>query len=217
MNLETFFEKFELFADAPDAVAKMREMVLQLAVKGKLVDQDPTDEPAAFFLERILAARTELSANRRSGDVSVTPELDEDSIPFSAPLGWTWTSLGNVQIFTNGYAFKSEDYQSSGVGIIRMGELGANGEIDERNMKYVSDDIATSLPNTFRVEPGDLLTNFERLPAQPEGAYGGVCGHGMQSVSSRGDEGDPRVFEGTIPPSSRSFPLKQIQPISMPD
>ncbi len=40
MNLETFFEKFDLFADAPDAVAKMRELVLQLAVQGKLVAQD---------------------------------------------------------------------------------------------------------------------------------------------------------------------------------
>ena len=42
MKLETFFEKFDQFADAPDAVAKMRELVLELAVQGKLVAQDPT-------------------------------------------------------------------------------------------------------------------------------------------------------------------------------
>jgi type I restriction enzyme S subunit len=84
-------------------------------------------------------------------------ELDDESIPFTAPPGWTWTTLGRVQVFTNGYAFKSEDYQPTGVGIIRMGELGANGEIDETNMKYVSDEISQSLPDTFRVNPGDLL------------------------------------------------------------
>ena len=41
MKLETFFEKFDLFADAPNAVAKMRELVLQLAVQGKLCAADP--------------------------------------------------------------------------------------------------------------------------------------------------------------------------------
>jgi type I restriction enzyme S subunit len=65
--------------------------------------------------------------------------------------------LGEVQVFTNGFAFKSEDYQESGIGIVRMGELGSNGEIDESDMKYVSEQIAQSLPETFRVKPGDLL------------------------------------------------------------
>ena len=55
MTMETFFEKFDQFADAPNAVAKMRELVLQLAVQGKLVPQDPKDEPAEEFLERIAA------------------------------------------------------------------------------------------------------------------------------------------------------------------
>ena len=50
MKLETFFEKFEMFADAPNAVAKMRELVLTLAVQGKLVPQDPNDEPALALL-----------------------------------------------------------------------------------------------------------------------------------------------------------------------
>jgi len=53
MTLETFFEKFDLFADAPDAVAKMRELVLQLAVQGRLVERDPGDEPADKLLEQI--------------------------------------------------------------------------------------------------------------------------------------------------------------------
>jgi type I restriction enzyme S subunit len=157
MTLDTFFEKFDLFADAPDAVGKMRELVFQLAVQGRLVQQDRTEESATVLLKRIRAARAELPTNRRSIDETDTTELEEESTLSAAPSGWTWTSLGNVQVFTNGYAFKSEDYQSSGVGIIRMGELGANGEIDERNMKYVTNDIAQSLPETFRVRPGDLL------------------------------------------------------------
>ena len=50
MKLETFLEKFDLFADAPDAVSKMRQLVLQLAVTGRLATQDKRDEPASMIL-----------------------------------------------------------------------------------------------------------------------------------------------------------------------
>ena len=62
MKLETFFEKFDLFADAPNAVEKMRELVLELAVRGKLVVQKVTDEPASQLLKRVLAEKS-----RRAG------------------------------------------------------------------------------------------------------------------------------------------------------
>lgn len=52
MTLETFSKKFDQFADAPNAVAKMRELVLHLAVTGKLVPQDPNDEPAKDLIRR---------------------------------------------------------------------------------------------------------------------------------------------------------------------
>jgi type I restriction enzyme S subunit len=58
MKLETFFEKFDQFAEAPNAVAKMRELVLGLAVRGKLVEQDPSDEPASELLKQIYAAKS---------------------------------------------------------------------------------------------------------------------------------------------------------------
>ena len=64
MKLETFFEKFDQFADAPDAVAKMRELVLQLAVHGQAVAQDPNDEPAAQLIEAIEPNDSSRSASR---------------------------------------------------------------------------------------------------------------------------------------------------------
>jgi type I restriction enzyme, S subunit len=57
MKLETFFEKFGLFADVPGAVEKVRELVLQLAVQGKLVPQDPNYEAADKLIGRIRAMR----------------------------------------------------------------------------------------------------------------------------------------------------------------
>ena len=69
MRLETFFEKFDLFADAPDAVAKMRELVLRMATSGRIAEQDPSDRPASQLLQEIFAERDKLI---RSG-VTKTP------------------------------------------------------------------------------------------------------------------------------------------------
>ena len=61
MRLETFFEKFYQLTEAPNAVAKMRELILQLAVQGKLVPQDSKDEHAAFLVQRSVEVRKELT------------------------------------------------------------------------------------------------------------------------------------------------------------
>jgi type I restriction enzyme S subunit len=95
MKLETFFEKFDLFADAPNAVAKMRELVLQLAVRGQLAEQNPEDEPASQALAKITAA----NSSRRAAKVSNGEDASE--VPFAIPDSWKWVRFGDlVQIRT---------------------------------------------------------------------------------------------------------------------
>ena len=67
MNLETFFEKFDQFADAPDAVAKMRELVIHFAVVGKLVPSNPEEKPVGLKLSGAADSDLSLSANWRAG------------------------------------------------------------------------------------------------------------------------------------------------------
>jgi len=95
MKLETFFEKFDLFADAPDAVAKMRELVLELAVTGKLVAQDKRDDPASSLLESVEAERAKLVAARKIKTRPVSPVEPEEQ-PFEVPLTWAWARLSDV-------------------------------------------------------------------------------------------------------------------------
>lgn len=88
MKLETFFEKFEIFAGAPGAVGKMRELVLELAVQGRLVPQDSNDEPAEMLLQKI--ASTAKSRFRGTGDPN------DLSAPFDIPDSWCWVRLPQV-------------------------------------------------------------------------------------------------------------------------
>lgn len=60
MKPDVFFENFELLADAPNGIQKLREMILQLAVMGKLVEQGPNDEPASVLLQKIKAEKEKL-------------------------------------------------------------------------------------------------------------------------------------------------------------
>jgi type I restriction enzyme S subunit len=87
MKLETFFEKFDQFAEAPNAVAKMRELVLGLAVRGKLVEQDPSDEPASELLKQIYAAKSDRRFCAESGE---DPTASSDCHPFVIPNSWQW-------------------------------------------------------------------------------------------------------------------------------
>ena len=95
MKIETFFEKFDQFADAPDSVAKMRELVLELAVTGQLVIQDNREESALALLESADSERAKLVAARRIKSRSTAP-VEPDEQPFDLPSSWAWARLSDV-------------------------------------------------------------------------------------------------------------------------
>lgn len=99
MKLEMFFEKFEQFVNAPNAVVKLRELVLQLAVQGNLVPQDSNDEPASELLKKIASEKVRLVGEGKGKKAKPLPEVVKDEIPYSLPLGWEWTRLGVVTNF----------------------------------------------------------------------------------------------------------------------
>jgi type I restriction enzyme, S subunit len=93
VKLETFFEKFDEFADAPDAVAKMRELVLELAVKGKLTSALPEDGTVPSANEfREAASALANSLGLRPPQESV----EEAEPPYEVPSHWRWMTLGDI-------------------------------------------------------------------------------------------------------------------------
>jgi type I restriction enzyme, S subunit len=98
MKLETFFESFDQFVDAPGAVAKMRRFILDLAVRGKLVAQDAKDESAGELLKRIQAEKARLIKSGEIRKQEQLPRVADDAIPFPLPAGWAASQLGDVAV-----------------------------------------------------------------------------------------------------------------------
>ena len=88
----------ELLATAPGGVAKLRELILTLAVQGKLVPQDPADEPAGVLLQKIRAEKDRLMAEGKIKRDKPLAEIAEEEKPFGLPVGWEWTSLATIGV-----------------------------------------------------------------------------------------------------------------------
>lgn len=115
MTPRELLDAFDVLAEAPNGIARLREMVLQLAVRGKLVPQDPTEEPASAVLERVLSVRTkwfestELRAPKPSKPLKTTP--------FDVPAGWSWTQLGRECLVEMGNSPPGVSYNDSNDGV----------------------------------------------------------------------------------------------------
>ena len=153
MTTETFFEKFEQFADLPNAVAKMREIVLQLAVRGQLTQQN-SHELAKPQLEQAELFRVQ------SGHRGV---LDAKSTPFPVPANWGWVAVGDAMEMVNGKAFKPEDWSSEGRPIIRIQNL--NNEAAAFNY------CQKTVEPRFHVDTGDFLISWSGTPGTSFGAF----------------------------------------------
>jgi type I restriction enzyme, S subunit len=108
MNLETFFGKFDLFADASDAVAKMRELILQLGVRGKLVQQDPKEGDADALLEAIASAHKK-NGRYKTAEPAEAIELPEAERWHDVPASWRWVRLGVIGDIIGGGTPRSEN------------------------------------------------------------------------------------------------------------
>ena len=95
MKIETFFEKFDQLADEPNAVTKLRKLVLELAVKGRLVAQSIDDTPSSLLLEKTRAERAAMLAGEKIKARSPSP-MEADKLPFEVPSGWQWARLSDV-------------------------------------------------------------------------------------------------------------------------
>ncbi len=141
----------------------LKSKVLDLAMRGKLVKQDPNDEPASVLLEKIKAEKAELVKEKKIKKSKPLPPITDEEKPFDIPDNWEWVRVGNIINLFNGKAFKPSDWSVSGLPIVRIQNLNNaeapyhyyNGQIEER----------------FYLKGGELLFSWSGTPGTSFGAH----------------------------------------------
>lgn len=165
MKLETFFEKFDQFADAPDAVGKVRELVFESAIRGNLVTQSANDEPASELITR-LEADFDSQYARPKKRPSLPPVGDDAYLHL--PPSWSWIRLGNT-----GRIFNGDSVSESGKAELAKVEDGLPF-IATKDVGYGRDALAYD--NGLKVPLGDPRFKIAKAHAVLICAEGGSAG-----------------------------------------
>lgn len=123
--METLARHFDTAIETPDGIKKLRELILSLAMKGKLVPQNPKDQPASELLKEIEKEKerlvkegnTSASLSARIKKQDALPAIKPEEIPYELPKGWEWIKLGECTLITMGQSPDSRYYNEKGDGI----------------------------------------------------------------------------------------------------
>lgn len=157
-------QHFDAAFAAPDGIKKLRELILTLAMQGKLVEQDPSDQPASELLEEIEQEKRRLVAAGKIKAPKPLPVIEADEVPYEVPTGWEWIRLGEFLEMFNGFAFKPTDWIEKGLPIIRIQNLNS----DRAPFNYC--DPQSAKPQNL-VFDGDLLISWSGTPGTSFGAF----------------------------------------------
>ncbi|EOS8334995.1 restriction endonuclease subunit S [Vibrio vulnificus] len=160
-NWARISEHFDTLFTTEQSIDQLKQTILQLAVMGKLVPQDPNDEPAAKLLERIAEEKAQLVKEKKIKKQKALPPIAEDEKPFELPNGWEWCRVNDISLFTtSGSRDWAKYYSESGALFVTMGNL-SRGSYDLRmdNLRYVKPPIDGEGSRT-KLEPHDLLISI---------------------------------------------------------
>ena len=132
-NWQRLAEHFHTLFTTEPSIDALKQTLLQLAVMGKLVPQDPSDEPASELLKRIVEERAICVAGRRSAKQAPLPSIDPTEKPFELPSNWEWVRLQQIVSVSSGDGLISTNMKSDG-GIPVYGGNGVTGYHDKKNV-----------------------------------------------------------------------------------
>lgn len=152
-------EHFDVLFTTEDSIDQLKQTILQLAVMGKLVKQDPNDEPASKLLERIAAEKEQLIKDKKIKKQKPLPATSEDEKPFQLPHGWAWTRFSDFvnEVATGpfGSMIHKSDYIDGGIPLINPSHM-INGKIQEDSAISVNELKAEEL-SSYKLAEGDLV------------------------------------------------------------
>ena len=168
-KIEELMPKVEEYGKAQEALdrlnselpEKLKKSILQEAIEGRLVPQDPNDEPASGLLDKIRKEKAQLvkEGKLKKKDLMETP-ISEDEIPFEIPESWEWVRLGDVsKTITKGTTPRGGNvsYSSSGIGFLRAENVAGYDKLDLSSMKYVTIEEHMGFLSRSIIEANDIL------------------------------------------------------------
>jgi len=167
-NASTFAASFTIlnstfnhWFDDLKTLKHLRATILQLAVQGKLVPQDPNDEPVSELLKRIEAEKKRLVKEGKIKATKPSSEIKDADIPFLLPNGWQWVRLETfATLITKGSSPKWQgiDYQEKGLLFITSENVGAYNLLLQKK-KYVNPKFNEIEPRSI-LQKNDILMNI---------------------------------------------------------
>ena len=137
---------------------QLKNSILQEAIEGRLVPQDPNDEPASVLLKRIRKEKERLvkEGKLKKKDLIETP-IQEDEIPFEIPENWEWVRLGDIVSFIGGYAYDSSSFISNSENqVLRLGNVKNDNILLNVNPVFIDDKLALDTEK-FKCKENDIL------------------------------------------------------------
>ena len=153
----------ELNAEFTVDVECIKKQILDLAIRGKLVPQNPDDEPASVLLERIKAEKEELikaGKIKRDKKESVIFKGEDNSYYENLPSSWAWATLGMIsQLVTKGTTPRGGNvaYAESGIGFLRAENIKGFDQLSLENLKYVDEETHNNFLKRSILQSGDVL------------------------------------------------------------
>lgn len=144
-----------IVADSPNGVRKLRELILQLAVQGKLIPQDANDEPASELVKRM--QKLQGTKSRALRKHKLFPKNSEYNDPFPLPSGWVWIQLGEIGDWGAGATplRSNSDYYGGSIFWFKSGEL--NDDVIRESSDETVTDLALKECSLRENQVGDVL------------------------------------------------------------
>jgi type I restriction enzyme S subunit len=152
---------FDTLYAHPENIAELRKTILQLAVMGKLVPQDPSDQPASELLKQIQSEKQKLIKQGKIKKQKLLPPISPDEVPYELPEGWVWVRLGCLTIKMGSGSTPrggKRAYTSSGIPFLRSQNVYDNG-LQVKSVAFIPEETHQRMANT-KVMPKDILLNI---------------------------------------------------------
>ena len=143
---------FDIAIKSPDGIKKLRELILSLAMQGKLVPQDPNDPPASELLKEIEVEKKKLIKEGKIKKQDPLPPIKPEEVPYALPAGWEWVRLGEIGNTNIGLTYAPKDISDTGTPVLRSNNI-QQGKLDLNNLIRVNKSINENL----HVQQGDIL------------------------------------------------------------